>query len=202
MAYGDYDMVGVDLTPVRRVKTPEFVYRDMVVKITNPVGPGALFKREAYEATGPWNEKLRLSPDYDFWLRLGLRGEFSRVPVTLSMLRLHNESQSFAKADEAKSEEFIWVISNYYASYNPPSEVLTARNEALSNAYLFSARSHVRSGRYVKGLVRLLQGFYLHPRNLSGRAFKILAHGFLNHVRYRKYVKPKMSGTKARGTRY
>ena len=62
--------------------------------------------------------------------------------------------------------------------------MLAARDEALSNAYIFAARSHIRSRRYAKGFVRLLKGLYLHPRNLSLRTLRIIVHGLLNHVRH------------------
>lgn len=191
LAYPSFDMVGPDSRRIRRVDGLHLSYRDMVVKIMNPVGPGAFFKRNAYEVTGPWDSTLRLTLDYDFWLRLGLQGTFSKIPEVTALFRVHQASQSFAKTDEARSEEFIRVISNYFDRQQVPEEILVARNEALSNAYIFSARSHLRSRRYTKGVKRLFRGFYLHPANISRRAFRVLAHGLFNHIRYRRHVNRK-----------
>ena len=191
LAYPSFDMVGPDSTLIRRVNGLNLSYRDMVVKIMNPVGPGAFFRRDAYATTGPWDSTLKLTLDYDFWLRLGLQGTFTKISQVTALFRVHNASQSFAKTDEARSEEFIRVISNYFERQQVPEDIVVAKNEALSNAYIFSARSHLRSRRYTKGVKRLLQGFSLHPGNISRRAFRVLAHGLFNHIRYRRHVNRK-----------
>lgn len=186
LTYCDYDLIDARSRPVRRVNSPKFDYREMVVRYVCPPGPGAFFRRSASEAAGGWDDSFRLSPDYDYWLRLGLQGEFLRIPEVLAGFRIHDASQSFAAADESKSDEYVQIISGYFKRQRVPTEVLDAKREALSNAYIVSARSHLRSGRYVKGLARLSRGATLHPPNLlRARTYKLLGHGLLNHLRYR-----------------
>jgi len=50
-----------------------------------------------------------------------------------------------------------------------PPGVLAAKDEALSNAYILTARSYIRSKRYLLGLKKLYKGLYLYLRNLSVR---------------------------------
>ena len=184
MTYCDYALIDENSSFVRRVRAPEFDYRDVVVKCVCPPGPGAFFLRSAFEAAGPWNSAFRQIPDYDFWLRLGLQGRALKIPEVLASFRVHGGSQTFAEADEKKSEEFVKVISGYYRSQLVPADVLAAKDEALSNAYIFTARSHIRSKRHLLGLRRLYKGLCLYPKNLTVRTARIIAHGFLNHVRH------------------
>jgi len=62
--------------------------------------------------------------------------------------------------------------------------VRAAKDEALSNAYIFAARAHIRSKRYLLGLKRLYKGLSLYPKNLSVRTARIIAYGLFNHVRH------------------
>ena len=194
LTYCDYYLIDSSSSVIRRVSAPEFSYKEMVTKLICPPGPGAFFLRGAYEATGGWDASLRQVLDYDYWTRLGLRGRFVKIPEALASFRVHEESQTFAVADEEKSEEYPRVISDYYRRGDVPSDVRAAKNEALSNAYIFAARSHLRSRRYAKGLARLLEGLSLYPRNLSPRTARLIAHGLLNHVRHRLAQKLKKNG--------
>lgn len=183
--YCDFDLIYADSTVARRVYAPEFDYREMAVKFVCPPGPGAFFHRGAFEATGGWNGSVRRIPDYDFWLRLGLQGRLVRIPEVLAAFRVHEGSITFGEPTRERSEEYVRVISDYYEQEQVPPEVLAAKDEALSNAYIFAARAHFRSRRYGKGLARLSKGLSLYPRNLSLRTLKIIAHGFASHVRHR-----------------
>lgn len=186
LTYCNYDLITLNSSVIRRVVAPEFDYREMVVKFVCPPGPGAFLKRGASEAAGIWNGKFRQIPDYEYWLRLGLEGRFLKINEVLARFRVHNESQSFSVADERKSEEYLEVIENYYRSPSVPSDVLEAEAEALSNAHVVSARSHVRSGRYAKGLRHLCQAASLYPKNLFNiRTLKFIGHGLFNHLRYK-----------------
>jgi glycosyltransferase involved in cell wall biosynthesis len=183
--YGDFNLIYADSTFVRRVKTPEFSYRELVAGSVSPIGPGLFFRRKAFGAAGGWNESLRRIPDYEYLLRLGLQGEFLKIPDVLAAFRVHEGSTSFEETPEMRAEEFIHVMSNYYSVQQVPDEVFAVREKALSNAHVLTARIHFRSRRYRKGFARLLMGLRLYPRNLSPRTLKIVAHGFTNHIRHR-----------------
>lgn len=51
-AYCDFNLIDRESRFVRRVATPDFNYREMLLKITCPPGPGAFFRRSAYESAG------------------------------------------------------------------------------------------------------------------------------------------------------
>lgn len=190
LVYPDYDLVDSAGRYIRTVRAPEFAYREMVARWVCPPGPGALFRRAAAEQAGPWDPALRLSPDYDFWLRLGLHGGGARIPEVLAGFRVHEGSQTFRAVPADRSEEYVRVTGAYFASDLVPQDVRAVRSEALSNAALLAARSHLRSGRYATGLTRAVAALSQHPANLRPRAGKLLAHGLLHHVRYARRAAP------------
>ena len=198
LAYCDYYLIDEGSRVLRRVSAPDFDYREMVAKFVCPPGPGAFFRRDAFEAAGLWDGSYKQMPDYDYWLRLGLLGRFLRIPEALAAFRVHEGSLSFAATDEGRAEESVRAVANFYRRQEKelPDGVVAAKDEALSNAHIFAARSHLRSGRYARGARRLFEGLVLYPRNLSPRTFRVVAHGLLNHVRHR--VVQKVSGASLR----
>jgi glycosyltransferase involved in cell wall biosynthesis len=189
MAYGLYDMISADSTTVYRVDILDLGYRGMVAKLKNPVGPGAFFRRWAYKAAGPWDDSLRLGVDLDFWLRLGLEGRFVRVPEVLALYRAHEGSQNFGRHDEARSEEFVRIVRSFYGRQGLPAEILALKRRALSSAHFYCARSHLTSVRPGKGLARMAEALYLHPKNLSEHMATTLTHGLLNYAKYRRHAR-------------
>jgi glycosyltransferase involved in cell wall biosynthesis len=186
MAYGLYDMLSADSSTVYRLDVLDLGYRGMVAKLKNPVGPGAFFRRWAYEAAGPWDGSLPLTLDLDFWMRLGLHGRLARVPEVLALFRAHEGSQSFGQADEAKSEEFVRLVRSFYERQRVPADVLALERESLSNAYILSASSHLRSGGYGKGLARLLEALRLYPKN-PVRTVRVATGGMRYILKHRLY---------------
>jgi glycosyltransferase involved in cell wall biosynthesis len=181
LTYCDFNLIDPESKVIRRVNPPDYNYRDMVVKIICHPGPGVFFSRRAFEATGYWNSDYKQMPDYDYWIRLGLVGKFCHIPELLASFRIHSESQSFAKGNESKSEEPLRIISAYFQRSDIPEEIISAKNEALSNAYLTSAQLHWRAGRYKKGFNRAKEAIKLHPRNLwSKRTLRLTINALAN----------------------
>lgn len=183
LTYCDFNLIDPNSTVIRRVSTPEYNYHDMVTKLVCAPGPGVFFKRSAFERAGLWNGSLRQIPDYEYWLRLGLQGRFQRVQEVLADYRVHDDSQSFARVDELRANEVLCVMSNFFETQQVPPEVLTAKNQALSNAHLIAARLHLRAGRFGHGLQNLWHAAVLFPRNyLVLRTYLLITNALFNRL--------------------
>jgi glycosyltransferase involved in cell wall biosynthesis len=185
LVYCDFDLIDECSRVIRKIQAPEFSYRDMVAKLITAPGPGAFFPRSAFEKAGPWDESLTRIPDAEYWLRLGLYGRFVRIPRVLASFRMHENSVSIREGDELSAQEYIRVLTDYFDSRALPSEVVAAKDEAFSNAYILSAGYHLMGKRYIKAAVNAWKGLRIYPRNLSVRTLRILAYGLLNRTRYR-----------------
>ena len=183
LTYCDFNMIDPDSKIIRRVSAPEFNYFDMFTKYICHPGPGVFMTRGAFESAGLWDSSLRQMPDFDYWLRLGLVGSFNRIPEVLASFRVHDESQTHAKADERKADEPVNIIRRFIATQELPPELKMHSNEALGNAYLISAQLHIRSYRFGRGIENLKVSFSLTPKIfLKFRTYRVLFNSMFNHL--------------------
>jgi glycosyltransferase involved in cell wall biosynthesis len=183
LAYCDFNLIDPGSAVVRRVRAPDFDYRRMVVEIECPPGPGAFFRRSAFDKAGTWNPRFKQMLDYEYWLRLGMHGRFVRIPEVLAAYRVHPGSQSFAASHQIRPREPITIVESYFANPALPAEIRAAERQALGTAHLLSAQLHLRIGNYREGLATLLRGFRMKPRStVSPRTFRILFNALFNRV--------------------
>lgn len=181
LVYCDYNLIDAASLHIRRVHTPDYSYEDLAVKLICQPGPGVFFRRRAFAAAGGWSGEFRQMPDFEYWLRIGLLGEFCKISEVHALYRVHEQSQTFAMVSEARAEEPVRIMTAYFASQSAiPESVRRRRNEALSNACLLSARLHIRSNRIGQGLRMAGKAFRLHPANaLAFRTFRLLANALI-----------------------
>lgn len=186
LAYCDFNLIDPGSAVVRRVDTPEFDYLEMVTKFVCAPGPGALFRRPAFEKAGLWDPSFHQMLDYEYWLRLGRVGRFVRVPRVLAAYRVHPGSQTFASTTQIRPEEPIKIIEAYFDGPLVSQNLRDAKAEALSTAHLYSAHLHFRVGNYRQGLTTIRRAFVLHPRNmLSLRPLRIALNILFNRIGHR-----------------
>lgn len=162
LVYCDFNLIDPNSEFVRRVTTPDFDYGEMVSKFLCPPGPGAFFRRSAFEKAGLWNTSFRQMPDHEYWLRLGLCGRFVRIPTVLAAFRVHPTSLTFITSSP---DEPIKIIKHYFGRTDISDEIRALKNKALSNAHLVSAQLHFRAGCYRLGAVSLRDAFILDRTN-------------------------------------
>jgi len=186
LTYCDFVTIDGRSREVRRIRTPEFDYAEMVCRFVCPPGPGAFFRRAAYEATGTWDDSLRVMLDYDYWVRLGLLGPFVRIPEVLAGYRVHEGSQTFAGYDEKASAEPVLILTRLFGSGRLPPALQARRAEAMGYAHLVSAQLNFRAGRVRAGLGQLRHAWESWPRALASRkALRIALNIALNRLWHR-----------------
>ncbi len=182
LTYCDFNLIDPSSKIIRRVLAPESNYTDMFIKYVCHPGPGAFMTRKAFERAGLWDSSLRQMPDYDYWLRLGLVGDFKRIPEVLAAFRVHDESQTHAKADERKADEPVNIIRRFIESQKLTPDLEEHASEALSNAHLVSAQLHIRANRFERGVENLRVAFSLYPRILLQlRTYRVFSNCLFNH---------------------
>jgi len=171
---------------VRRVNTPECSYRDMAVRMLCPPGPGAFFRRSAFEKAGLWHTGYKQMLDFEYWLRLGLHGRFVRIPQVLAGYRVHPGSQTFAASTNIRPEEPVQIMEEYFGNPLVPEDVRASKDEALSRALIHSAYTCFRIGQYYRGCSVLWRAFRLYPRNLfSFRLLRMMFNALFNTMGHR-----------------
>lgn len=184
LVYGDYQLTDADSNVIGKVYAPEFNYVDMLSNIVVQPGPGVFFYKSVFEKVGGWDESLRQIPDYDYWLRLGLVGNFIRIPKFLARYRMHKGSQSYIEPSIEKSEECVLVMKKFYSNNKLPNNIMALESKAKSTAHLVAARFHLRAGRYVRMFRNLKMAYSCYKLSIfSLRIIQLLGNGFLFRIR-------------------
>ena len=180
LAYSDFTLIDSNSKLIRKISAPEYSYYKMVTGLVCAPGPGAFFTKDAYLKAGDWNPNLRRFPDYEYWLRLGLYGDFIHIHENLASFRVHSQSISFANTSIYDAEEGVRIIDYYYRNtLKVPSRVYAAKSLACSNAILLAAQLHLRSGRFFLGMKRIFNAFYLYPFNIFKiGTLRVIINGF------------------------
>lgn len=184
--YCDFELIDGQGARIRTVQTSEYDERAMVEDLICFPGPGAFFRRGAFERVGGWNVELRQVPDFDFWLRLSPHGRFARVPRTLACYRIHNDSASFRSTTAELSDEIIRVVDELWVSQSLRLQAAgysEPRSRAM--AHLLAARSHFTSSRFARGIGSVLKAWRLAPSRLKDAlAWRILIGGLMRRPVY------------------
>ena len=186
LTYCDFNLIDPHSAVVRRVATPEFDYLEMATQFVCAPGPGAFFRRSAFERAGCWDPGYQQMLDYEYWLRLGLCGRFVRIPEVLAAYRVHPGSQTFAASSEIRPGEPVTIIERYFDRADIPADVRPFRKQALGNAHLRSAHLNIRVGNYRAGMTELRHAFDLWPANLfTLYSLRLLVNAVFNRAGHR-----------------
>lgn len=184
--YPDFNLIDPNSAVVRTVRAPDFEFHKALLGNECLPGPGAFFRRSALELAGGWNPAFRQMPDYDFWLRLAVHGEFIHLKEVLASFRVHPGSQTYGTVNPARAEEPVTIISAILNDARLPAGIAGLRNPALANAHLFSAQLHLRAGRFGEGWQKLKAAYALNRGSVfSKRCLRILANALLNRSGHR-----------------
>lgn len=184
VVYPRYELIDSTGKKIKNFKIMFSDSKSMFERFYCPVGPGAIFSRSLFESLGGWRTHLRQIPDFEYWLRLAGRATFISHDNVLASFRVHSNSQTHAKSDFNKAEESIWVANALVESadgykYNP--------DYFRSSAHVFSACLHLRSGRVLTGIWRLMMAGWYSPRVvLSMYSIRRIVSSCTSLLRYTK----------------
>ena len=177
-AFPNSDLIDGASRILRRAVCAPFDLEHVVVTQECTIGPGALFRREAWEACGGWRPELRLGPDREFWMRLAAHGRFHFEPESLARYRTHPQATSFSAASDETSREFVRVLDAFYSRQPVPPALLRRRDEAYAHAALLLARNALWRFEPGTALAHYREASALHPpfRGLSTK-LRLLRQG-------------------------
>lgn len=181
VAYGDFDLIDVRGKCFRTCLAEEFDGERLRVELVCQPGPGALFRRSAFDAVGGWSDTLRQTPDFEFWLRVAKLGRFVRVPQRLAEYRVHEGSASFAPVKPERSDEIVHVMQQYWNGVDDQRS-----RRSIAKAHLVSAKSHGQSGRLCQAARHWTAAMKLAPKAaLAPTPLRALLSGLLRRPIHR-----------------
>jgi glycosyltransferase involved in cell wall biosynthesis len=186
---------GVGQVIKRSVGQP-FDLEDLVVLQECYIGPGAVFRRAAFDRVGGWRPELRLAPDREFWMRLSREGRFHYIDEPLAYYRLHVNSYSVKETSHQQSLEYLSVLDDYFSG-EVPQLIAARRNEAYANANIVVARNAFRRGDFSHGFRYLAAARELHPSSVNpSTIFKLIRNVVSKPIRVAVFKIKKFMGRK------
>lgn len=161
-AFPDSNLIdGFSRVTKRNVCRP-FDLSDTVVRQECYIGPGAVFRKVAFDTLGGWRPDLKLAPDREFWIRISSLGEIKMSNSVLAGYRMHPASISYKDVSEEVSREYLRVLDDYFSGNGVPIDIAKRKNEAYGYAYMLLARNSFRAGNIGRGveLYNVACGYY------------------------------------------
>jgi glycosyltransferase involved in cell wall biosynthesis len=172
VAYPDWNYIGPDSEFISHVQVPEYDYLYMLKRYRSTVGSGAFIRHKAFELAGMRDPEFTYMADFEYWLRLGLYGEFARIPKTLATWRKHPGSAFWSHQGAEMANGNIRLIQKLYSRPDLPPEVRKVRREAYSSAHYFAVLT-AGSARW-EARKHCLKSFLYHPPSFFGNNEKLM----------------------------
>src|SRR6185295_4006787 len=94
VVYGDADFIDADDRVIGRYPTEEWSLERLKL-VCFLCQPAVFFRRRVLDELGPFDARFQHCMDYEYWLRLGIRGRrFRHIPVRLAASRVHGSTKT------------------------------------------------------------------------------------------------------------
>ena len=163
-AFPDCDLIDNRSRVIRKNISKPFNLINLIVQQECYIGPGAVFRRSAFEDVGGWKPELKLAPDREFWIRLAKHGRLEMCNETLAGYRLHVQSISYKEVSEEVGREYLYVLDEYFRSGSVEPDIDLRKSEAYGYAHLLLARNCFRAGQLTRGTQLYREACRLHPQ--------------------------------------
>lgn len=177
--FPDSDLIDSNGKVIKKHVCKSFELEELIVNQECYIGPGALFKKEAFIKHGGWDASLKLAPDREFWIRISQNGDFYFLQKALAGYRLHPKSISYSELSESFSSEYLRVLDNYFNTFMVPVSIKKRKNEAYAKAKLIVVRNFLRSFKFSKAFKVYREAIILWPKILSPKFILILLRSVL-----------------------
>jgi glycosyltransferase involved in cell wall biosynthesis len=151
LVYGDA-LTRQDGREIGRLRAHEWNPRELVRTGVNPVPQQAsMWRREAWERAGPFDEGSFFFFEYEFLVRLSVHGRAKRLDRPLGTFRLHPASKT-VESSVAKAEDAIRIAEIFLTGPSVPPELRrhTRRGRArfhLRAAFVYYQAAHITCAR-------------------------------------------------------
>ncbi|HWW04947.1 glycosyltransferase family 2 protein [Collimonas sp.] len=152
---------------IKKNVSRKFDFESLVIRQECYIGPGALFRKDLFNKVGGWRSDLKLAPDREFWMRVGMYGHFEMIDEPLAGYRMHPKSISYYEKRPEIAQEYLAVLDDFFSKKDISTNILSRKNEAYSNALLIVARSHFRSNDFRGGIKKYREAIAIYPENKS-----------------------------------
>ena len=166
LVYGDA-RTRQDGREIGMLRAREWDPRELVRTGTNPVPQQAsMWRREAWERAGPFDESSFFFFEYEFLVRLSVHGRAKRLERPLATFRLHPTSKT-VEPSVAKAEDAIRVAETFLAGPSFPPELKRYAPRGRASFHLRAAFVYYQAAHIARARRQFLRALLLAPLAFS-----------------------------------
>src|SRR5919202_2119562 len=149
--------------------------RELVRTGANPVPQQAsMWRREAWELAGPFDEGSFFFFEYEFLVRLAVHGRAKRLTRPLATFRLHAASKT-VEPSLAKAEDAARLADTFFTGPQFPAELRRHARRGRASYHLRAALVYYRAAHVARARRQFLRALLLAPLALSRLHLSLLA---------------------------
>ncbi len=132
--YPDWEMIDGEGDVIQTMETRDFDLRVHLEQHLCLPGPGALFRRAAFDGEPARDTRFARTSDYEMWLRLALKGRIARIPKVLATWRLHDAGGSQSGRNPEMAENKVAMVRAFFERRDLPASVRAWKRQAVASA--------------------------------------------------------------------
>jgi glycosyltransferase involved in cell wall biosynthesis len=144
------------------------VLRDLLIRNVVSTCSTVMVNRECFDIVGLFDESLQVAEDWDMWIRLIRKYDFSHIPESLVKVRVRTASQS-ASGDKNLQNDLKFLGKLFSDPELKNRHIVKAR--AYSARYLSAAIAYRENGRLSDMRACALKAGSLYPPHIFSKKF-------------------------------
>lgn len=152
--YGDAYWINEKGEIIGVYKSQNFNFEKLICQGMFIPQPTVFFRKSLLQKTGPLDESLSTTMDYDFCLRLGLHGKSAYIPEFLATRRIHGETKT-----EQNKEMFyfdaIRSLDKFFYRKDLPVSLINLKKCAYGNRHRIGAFTYFSKRDFNKSKILL-----------------------------------------------
>jgi glycosyltransferase involved in cell wall biosynthesis len=163
LVYGDA-LTREDGREIGTLRARDWDPGELVRTGANPVPQQAsMWRREAWELAGPFDEGSFFFFEYEFLVRLAVHGRAKRLERPLATFRLHASSKT-VEFSTAKAEDAVRVADTFFTGPTFPPELRRHARRGRASYHLRAAFVYYQAAHIARARRRFLRALLLAPR--------------------------------------
>jgi glycosyltransferase involved in cell wall biosynthesis len=166
LVYGDA-LTRQDGREIGTLRAREWEPRELVRTGVNPVPQQAsMWRREAWERAGPFDESSFFFFEYEFLVRLSVHGRAKRLEQSLATFRLHPASKT-VEPSVAKAEDAVRLAETFFRGMRFPPELQRHARRGRASFHLRAAFVYYQAAHVARARRQFLRALLLAPLAFS-----------------------------------
>jgi glycosyltransferase involved in cell wall biosynthesis len=179
LVYGDAVYTDERSRQTGRLRSREFDVVEMVRNCDNHVvQPSTMWRREAWEQYGPFDERGWYFFDFEFFLQFP-SDRVRRIDEPLSTYRIHPEAKSTGASASRLARDHARLADTFFAGSRLPAAARRVARRGRATAYLLGAEFAYEGLDLPRARRYALRGLGLDPRRASPRWLSLAAKSML-----------------------